>query len=82
MRFLIITLLFIFTINKVLADETNFTCKPIYAAVQADNGTFYEESLENMDEEAALLSVVPESKFSIRKNGIFYKIMTIENTNF
>ena len=26
-----------------------------------------------MDEEAALLSVVPESKFSIRKNGIFYK---------
>ena len=71
MRFLIIVLLFIFTINKALADETNFTCKPIYAAVQTDNGTFYEESLENMDEEAALLSVVPESKFSIRKNGIF-----------
>ena len=73
MRFFIITLLFIFTFNKALADETNFTCKPIYAAVQTDNGTFYEESLENMDEEAALLSVVPESKFSIRKNGIFYK---------
>ena len=69
-------------LTKFLADETNFTCKPIYAAVQTDNGTFYEKSLENMDEEAALLSVVPESKFSIRKNGIFTKIMTIENTNF
>ena len=41
MRFLIIALLFIFTINKVLADETNLTCKPIYF-VQTDNGTFYE----------------------------------------
>ena len=56
--------------DEALADETNFTCKPIYAAVQADNGTFYEESLENMDEAAAFLSVVPEWKFSIRKNGI------------
>ena len=37
------------------------------------NGTFCEESLENMDEEAALLSVVPEFKIFYKKNGIFYK---------
>ena len=48
MRFFIIALLFIFTFNKALADETNFTCKPIYAAVQTNNGTFYEESLTNI----------------------------------
>ena len=73
MRFLIINLLLIFIFNKALTEETNFSCKPIYAAVQTDVGTFYEETIHDMDEESALLSVVPESKFSIRKNGIFYK---------
>ena len=63
--------LFLFTISK--ADEAIFTCKPVYAAVQTENGTFYEETLEEMDEEAGLLSVVPISKFSIRNDGFFYK---------
>ena len=63
--------LFFFTISK--ADETIFTCKPVYAAVQMENGAFYEETLEEMDEEAGLLSVVPISKFSIRNDGFFYK---------
>ena len=63
--------LFLFTISK--ADEATFTCKPVYAAVQTENGTFYEETLEEMDEEAGLLSVVPISKFSIRNDGFFYK---------
>ena len=63
--------LFLFTISK--ADEAIFTCKPVYAAVQTENGTFYEETLEEMDEEAGLLSVVPISKFAIRNDGFFYK---------
>ena len=63
--------LFLFTISK--ANETIFTCKPVYAAVQTENGAFYEETLEEMDEEASLLSVVPISKFSIRNDGYFYK---------
>ena len=63
--------LFLFTISK--ANETIFTCKPVYAAVQTENGTTYEETLEEMDEEAGLLSVVPISKFSIRNDGFFYK---------
>ena len=63
--------LFVFTISK--ANETIFTCKPVYAAVQTENGTTYEETLEEMDEEAGLLSVVPISKFSIRNDGFFYK---------
>ena len=63
--------LFLFTISK--ANETIFTCKPVYAAVQTENGAFYEETLEEMDEEADLLSVVPISKFSIRNDGYFYK---------
>ena len=63
--------LFLFTISK--ANETIFTCKPVYAAVQTENGTTYEETLEEMDEEAGLLSVVPISKFAIRNDGFFYK---------
>ena len=63
--------LFLFTISK--ANETIFTCKPVYAAVQTEKGTFYEETIEEIDEEAGLLSVVPISKFSIRNDGFFYK---------
>ena len=63
--------LFLFTISK--ADEAIFTCKPVYAAVQTEKGTFYEETIEEIDEEAGLLSVVPISKFSIRNDGFFYK---------
>ena len=63
--------LFLFTAAK--ANEKVFTCKPVYAAVQTETGTFYEETLEEMDEEAGLLSVVPISKFSIRNDGFFYK---------
>ena len=63
--------LFLFTISK--ANETIFTCKPVYAAVQTEKGTFYEETIEEIDEEAGLLSVVPISKFSIRNDGYFYK---------
>ena len=38
--------LFLFTISK--ANETIFTCKPVYAAVQTENGTTYEETLEEI----------------------------------
>ena len=63
--------LFLFTAAK--ANEKVFTCKPVYAAVQMENGTTYQETIEEIDEEAGLLSAVPISKFSIRNRGFFYK---------
>ncbi len=80
-HFIIIFLsLLLFTISK--SDETIFTCKPVYAAVQTENGTTYEETLEDMDEEAGLLSVVPISKFSIRVDGFFYKNNPVRNFEY
>ena len=73
MKYFIILFLSLFLFNITKANETIFTCKPVYAAVQTETGMFYEETLEEMDEEAGLLSVVPISKFSIRNDGFFYK---------
>ncbi len=73
MKYFIILFLSLFLFNITKANETIFTCKPVYAAVQTETGTFYEETLEEMDEEAGLLSVVPISKFSVRNDGFFYK---------
>ena len=73
MKYFIILFLSLFLFNITKANETIFTCKPVYAAVQTENGTTYEETLEEMDEEAGLLSVVPISKFAIRNDGFFYK---------
>ena len=63
MKYFIILFLSLFLFNITKANETIFTCKPVYAAVQTETGMFYEETLEEMDEEAGLLSVVPISKF-------------------
>ena len=73
MKYFLFVILFIFVIKNSFANETVFTCEPIYAAVQTEKGTLYEETLKNMDEEAGLLSVVPTSNFSVRKNGFFYR---------
>ena len=73
MKHFIILFLFLFLFTKANSKDLIFSCKPIYAAVQTENGTIYEENLDDMDEEAGLLSVVPVSEFSIRNNGFYYK---------
>ena len=66
-------LIFIILISETYADERVYVCKPLYASVLMENGHLYSESIENMDEEAGLLSVVPVSNLSIRPTGIFYR---------
>ena len=81
MRFLLIFLLISTT---AFAQDKIYTCKPVAAAVVMESGQMYTESLETMDEEAGLLSVVPESKFLIsEEEGFFYKKQaTIRNYFF
>ena len=66
-------LIFIILISEAFADERVYVCKPLYASVLMENGHLYSESIDNMDEEAGLLSVVPVSNLSIRPTGIFYR---------
>ena len=66
-------LIFIHLISKAYADERVYVCKPLYASVLMENGHLYSESIDNMDEEAGLLSVVPVSNLSIRPTGVFYR---------
>tara|TARA_Y100001960_G_scaffold156899_1_gene165068 strand:- start:907 stop:1473 length:567 start_codon:yes stop_codon:yes gene_type:complete len=71
MRFLLIFLLISTT---AFAKDKIYTCKPIAAAAVTKSGQIYSETLADMDEEAGLLSVVPESQFLISKEeGFFYK---------
>ena len=71
MRFLLVFLLISTT---AFAKNKIYTCKPVAAAVVMKSGQTYSETLDNMDEEAALLSVVPTSQFLISKEeGFFYK---------
>ena len=49
MKYFIILFLSLFLFNITKANETIFTCKPVYAAVQTETGMFYEETLEEMD---------------------------------
>ena len=71
MRFLLIFLLISTT---AFAQDKIYTCKPIAAAAVMESGQMYTETLADMDEEAGLLSVVPESQFLISKEeGFFYK---------
>ena len=58
---------------NLFANEETYSCKPIAAAVQTESGHTYHETLEDYDEEAGLLSVVPASNFSVRPDGIYYK---------
>ena len=67
-----IILIFLLPLN-LFAKEKNYSCKPIAAAVQTESGHTYHETLEDYDEEAGLLSVVPASNFSVRPDGIYYK---------
>jgi hypothetical protein len=67
-----IILIFLLPLN-LFANEKTYTCKPIAAAVQTESGHTYHETLEDYDEEAGLLSVVPVSNFSVRPDGVFYK---------
>ena len=64
MRFLLIFLLISTT---AFAKDKIYTCKPVAAAVVLESGQTYSETLDTMDEEAALLSVVPTSQFLISK---------------
>ena len=61
------------TFNSLNAEEKIFSCKPVQAAVQTSTGHTYHETLEDMDEEAGLLSAVPTSEFLLSKNEVFYK---------
>jgi len=70
--FLKFILIFLLPLN-LLANEKTYLCKPIAAVVQTENGHAYSETLEDYDEEAGLLSVVPTSNFSVRSDGIYYK---------
>ena len=67
-----VILIFLLPLN-IFANEETYSCKPIAAAVQTESGHTYHETLENYDEEAGLLSVVPASNFSVRSDGIYYK---------
>ena len=71
MRFLLIFLLISTT---AFAKDKIYTCKPVAAAVVMETGQTYSETLDTMDEEAPLLSVVPTSQFLIsEEEGFFYK---------
>ena len=71
MRFLLVFLLISTT---AFAKDKIYTCKPVAAAVVLESGQTYSETLDTMDEEAALLSVVPTSQFLIsEEEGFFYK---------
>ena len=71
MRFLLVFLLISTT---AFAKDKIYTCKPVAAAVVLESGQTYSETLDTMDEEAPLLSVVPTSQFLISKEeGFFYK---------
>ena len=67
-----VILIFLLPLN-LFANEETYSCKPIAAAVQTESGHTYHETLEDYDEEAGLLSVVPASNFSVRPDGIYYK---------
>ena len=41
--------------------------------MQTSTGHTYHETLEDMDEEAGLLSAVPTSEFLLSNNEVFYK---------
>ena len=66
MRFLLIFLLISTT---AFAQDKIYTCKPIAATAVMESGQIYSETLADMDEEAGLLAVVPESQFLISKEG-------------
>ena len=71
MRFLLIFLLISTT---AFAQDKIYTCKPIAATAVMESGQIYSETLVDMDEEAGLLAVVPQSQFLISKEeGFFYK---------
>ena len=89
MRFLLI---FLLISTSAFAKDKIYTCKPVAAAVVMESGQMYHETLETMDEEAGLLSVVPTSKFLIsEEEGFFYQnnshrdfesLVTLENIGF
>ena len=66
-------LIFIILISKAYADERVYVCKPLYASVLMENGHLYSESIDNMDEEAGLLSVGTCAVFTIRKSASFLR---------
>ncbi|MDA7606324.1 hypothetical protein N8726_01840 [Pelagibacteraceae bacterium] len=73
MKFILkIILIFLLPLN-LFANEKTYSCKPIAAAVQIESGHIYYETLEDQDNESALLSAVPISNFSVRTDGVYYK---------
>jgi len=67
-----VVLIFLLSLN-LFANEKTYSCKPIAAAVQIESGHTYYETLEDQDDESALLSAVPVSTFSVRTDGVYYK---------
>ena len=71
MRFLLV---FLLISTSAFAQDKIYTCKPVAAAAVMESGQIYSETLVDMDEEAGLLAVVPQSQFLISKEeGFFYK---------
>jgi hypothetical protein len=73
MKFILkVVLIFLLPLN-LFANEKTYSCKPVAAAVQIESGHTYYETLEDQDDESALLSAVPVSNFSVRTDGVYYK---------
>ena len=73
MKFILkVVLIFLLPLN-LFASEKIYSCKPVAAAVQIESGHTYYETLEDQDNESALLSAVPVSNFSVRADGVYYK---------
>ena len=73
MKFILkVILIFLLPLN-LFANEKTYSCKPVAAAVQIESGHTYYETLEDQDDESALLSAVPVSNFSVRTDGVYYK---------
>ena len=89
MRFLLV---FLLISTSAFTQDKIYTCKPVAAAAVMESGQMYSESLDTMDEEAGVLSVVPESQFlNSEEEGFFYKnnpnrdfesLTTLENIGF
>ena len=73
MKFILkVVLIFLLPLNLFASDKI-YSCKPVAAAVQIESGHTYYETLEDQDNESALLSAVPVSNFSVRADGVYYK---------
>ena len=63
--FLILITSYAYAENKV------FTCKPVFASIQLENGEYYSETTD--DESTPLIDTLPITQFLIDDDDVFYK---------